>query len=159
MDLMLLIGQSNAKGCGNPEKSVFAGEHAWEYTESISGCAVIPLGPTLQLSDGRGTVAPAFAKKYHEVTGNDVCVIHYAVDGSRIKNWLHDGNHFLEEAIGKCNRAAEYIAQKEEIGRKFAVWIQGESDGKYASEPLYYIAQLKAIRQTLEDRCGIWKSL
>lgn len=155
MDLVLLIGQSNAKGCGNPEESETAGGHGWEYTESFTGQALFPMGVTLQLSDGRGTIAPAFAKKYYEITENDVCVVHHAVDGSRIKNWVHDRNHFLEEAMDKFERAEAYVSERTEVGRKFAIWIQGESDGKYGTDPIYYKEQLKLIGRTLEDGCGI----
>ena len=86
MDLVLLIGQSNAKGCGNPEESEAACRHAWEYLENLPA-RPHSYGRTLQLSEGRGTIAPAFANRYYDIMGEDVCVIHYAVDGSRIKNW------------------------------------------------------------------------
>ena len=47
MDLVLLIGQSNAKGCGNPEVSEIPCGHAWEYLENFTGQAMIPMGRTL----------------------------------------------------------------------------------------------------------------
>ena len=47
MDLVLLIGQSNAKGCGNPEESEAACRHAWEYLENFTGQALIPMGLSL----------------------------------------------------------------------------------------------------------------
>ena len=79
MDLVLLIGQSNAKGCGNPEVSEIPCGHAWEYLENFTGQAMIPMGRTLQLSEGRGTIAPAFANRYYDIMGEDICIIHYAV--------------------------------------------------------------------------------
>lgn len=155
MDLILLIGQSNAKGCGNPEESERPDGHGWEYVENFTGHALIPLSVTLQHSEGRGTIAPAFARGYHESTGEDVCIIHYAVDGSRIKNWLHDQNHFLLEAMEKFKHAQAYISEKTVIGRKAAIWIQGESDGKYGTDPLYYKEKLIQIGRTLKEECGI----
>ena len=65
MDLVLLIGQSNAKGCGNPEVSEIPCGHAWEYLENFTGQAMIPMGRTLQLSEGRGTIAPASVSYTH----------------------------------------------------------------------------------------------
>lgn len=155
MDLALLIGQSNAKGCGNPEKSVCPGEHAWEYVENFTGNALIPMSVTLQLSEGRGTIAPAFANQYFEKMKEDVCIVHCAVDGSRIKNWVHDANHFLQTAMEKFCHAQEYMAKRYPIGRKFAIWIQGESDGKYGTDPIYYKEKLIEIGRQLEETCGI----
>lgn len=155
MDLVLLIGQSNAKGCGNPEKSVRPGEHAWEYLENFTGNALVPMGYTLQLSEGRGTIAPAFANDYYKKMKEDVCVVHCAVDGSRIKNWVHDANHYLEMAQEKFLHAQEYVGKRYTIGRKFAIWIQGESDGKYGTDPVYYKEKLIEISRLLEENCGI----
>lgn len=155
MDIVLLIGQSNAKGCGNPEESVRPGAHAWEYVENFTGNALIPMGVTLQLSEGRGTIAPAFANRYYEKTGEDICVVHCAVDGSRIKNWVHDTNHYLEQAEEKLLHAKEYIGKKYPLGRVFAVWIQGESDGKYGTDPIYYKEKLLELGGRLQRECDI----
>jgi uncharacterized protein YacL (UPF0231 family) len=77
------------------------------------------------------------------------------VDGSRIKNWIHDANHFLDRAEEKLLHAEEYIGKRFPIGRKFAIWIQGESDGKYGTDPVYYKEQLVKISHSLEETCGI----
>lgn len=155
MDLVLLIGQSNAKGCGDPEKSIRPGRHAWEYVENFTGNALIPMGYTLQLSEGRGTIAPAFVNRYYEKMQEDVCVIHCAVDGSRIKNWLHDTNRYLEAAKEKFLHAEKHVSKKYPVGRKFAIWIQGESDGKYGTDPVYYKEKLIEISHFLEENCKI----
>ena len=155
MDLVLLIGQSNAKGCGNPEVSEIPCGHAWEYLENFTGQAMIPMGRTLQLSEGRGTIAPAFANRYYDIMGEDICIIHNAVDGSRIKNWVHDKNHFLDAAMEKFRHAEAYVGMRAPIGRRFAIWIQGESDGKYGTDPIYYLERLKEIGWILKKECKI----
>ncbi|MPQ42665.1 sialate O-acetylesterase [Clostridium tarantellae] len=157
LDVILLIGQSNAKGCGNPEKSVLPNKNNYEYLKSITGEAVIPMGVTLQISDGCGTIAPAFSNRWNELTGNDICFIHYAVDGSRIKNWNHDKFFLLNEAIEKFNKGIERLSKDFEINKKYAIWIQGESDGKYGTDPIYYRDRLIDISKNLNDRCEIEK--
>ena len=155
MDIVLLIGQSNAKGCGNPEESEKLFVPAYEYVENISGNACIPLGITLQMSEGRGTIAPAFANRYYQMTERTVCFVHCAVDGSRIKNWMHDQNHYLAAAAEKCRHCIEHLEKKEQAGRVMAVWIQGESDAKYGTDPIYYKEQLIKIAQNLKESVKI----
>lgn len=157
MDFILLIGQSNAKGCGNPEQSELPKNDVYEYVENFTGNACIPLGLTLQFSEGRGTIAPSLLNKWHDLTGNSVCIIHYAVDGSRIKNWNHDKFMYLQEAIKKFNNAIEYMSKKTVIGKKYALWIQGESDAKYGSSPIYYGERLQNIYDVLKKECKIDK--
>ncbi|MGL5245177.1 MAG: sialate O-acetylesterase [Sarcina sp.] len=157
LDVILLIGQSNAKGCGNPEESVIPNEHCYEYLKSITGEAVIPMGVTLQISDGCGTIAPAFSNRWNELTGNNVCFIHYAVDGARIKNWNHDKFFLLNEAIEKFNKGIERVSKNFEINKRYAIWIQGESDGKYGTDPIYYRDRLMDIAENLYHRCNIEK--
>lgn len=166
MDVILLIGQSNAKGCGNPEKSILPDGHSYEYLENFTGSALIPLYITLQRSEGRGTIAPSFCNKWYALTGNEVCIVHYAVDGSRIKNWNHDNNFFLQEALEKYHHCLKSLQEKQIlIGKKYAVWIQGESDGKYGTDPLYYEERLadignvlkeNGIEQTFVSATGYW---
>lgn len=155
MDLILLIGQSNAKGCGNPETSEIPQGGTFEYVENITGNARIPLGVTLQFSEGRGTVAPALCNTLQEKTGRQVCIVHYAVDGSRIKNWNHDKWMYLDEAIAKFKNAEQYIRQTHPIDKKAALWIQGESDAKYGTDPIYYKKQLLSIGARLKKECKV----
>lgn len=153
MDVMLLIGQSNAKGCGDPEKSPLPLKNHYEFVENMTGCAVIPMGVTLQCSEGRGTLAPGFALEWTRLTGHSLCVVHGAVDGSRIKNWVQDEHHYLEEMATKLEHGIQHLkAQGWEIGHVFALWVQGESDAKYGTDPLYYAKRLQEIGSLLTQR-------
>lgn len=150
MDICLLIGQSNAKGCGTPERSEVPVSGTWEYVENFTGCSLIPLGVTMQLSEGRGTLAPALCNRWKQLTGHDICMVHYAVDGSRIKNWQHDNAHYLESALNKLNHCREYVQQKGiPVEGVYTLWVQGESDGKYGTDIFYYEARLKELANTL----------
>lgn len=155
IDVFLLIGQSNARGVGNPKDSVIPNENCFEY---LSDGKIINMRTILEESEGDGTIAPAFSNKWNELTGNNVCFIHEAKDGSRIKNWNHDANQFLNDAIYKFNKGCETIAKQYKIENKYAIWIQGESDAKYGSDAIYYKESLKDIANRLNVECNIEKT-
>lgn len=154
IDVFLLIGQSNARGVGNPKDSEIPNENCLEYLRSGE---IIKMRCVLESSEGDGTIAPAFSNNWNSMTGNKVCFIHEAKDGSRIKNWNHDANQFLNDAIKKFNEGCTKISKKYEIENKYAIWIQGESDAKYGSDALYYKENLKSIANRLKDECHIDK--
>lgn len=154
MDVFLLIGQSNARGVGNAAESVIPNENCFEY---LSSGEIINMRTVLETSEGDGTIAPSFANGWNEFSGNKVCFIHEAKDGSRIKNWNHDANKFLDDAIDKFNNGCLEIEKKYEIGNKYVIWIQGESDAKYGSDVIYYKENLKSIAYRLKEECNIDK--
>lgn len=154
VDLFLLIGQSNARGVGNPCESIIPNNNCFEY---LSSNDVINMRCVLEASEGDGTIAPAFSNRWNELTGNKVCFVHEAKDGSRIKNWNHDSNWFLNDAIEKFNKAIIKLSEEYTIGSKYVIWIQGESDAKYAGDVLYYKESLKNIANRLKEECNIDK--
>ena len=154
MDVFLLIGQSNARGVGNPNESEIPNENCFEYLQNGE---VINMRCVLEASEGDGTIVPAFSNNWNKLTGNKVCFIHEAKDGSRIKNWNHDANQFLDDAIDKFNKGIEKISKNYEVVNKYVIWIQGESDAKYGSDVLYYKESLKTIANRLKVECNIDK--
>lgn len=154
IDVFLLIGQSNARGVGDHTESEVPNKNCFEY---LNNGEVINMRTVLEESEGDGTIAPAFSNKWNSLTGNKVCFIHEAKDGSRIKNWNHDCNKFLNDAINKFNRGCKSISEKFKIENKYVIWIQGESDAKYGSDVIYYKNQLKEIANRLKNECSINK--
>ncbi|RDY28958.1 hypothetical protein CHL78_003280 [Romboutsia weinsteinii] len=154
IDLFLLIGQSNARGVGNSNESVVPNDNCFEYLNCND---VINMRCVLESSEGDGTIAPSFANNWNRLTGNKVCFVHEAKDGSRIKNWNHDANWFLNHAIDKFNKAVLKVSEEYIIGNKYVIWIQGESDAKYAGDVLYYKESLKHIANRLKEECNIDK--
>lgn len=154
IDVFLLIGQSNARGVGNPKESEIPNENCFEY---LKNGEIINMTTTLESSEGDGTIAPAFSNRWNKLTGNKVCFIHEAKDGSRIKNWNHDANQFLNDAIDKFNKGIKKISENYEIVNKYVIWIQGESDAKYGSDIIYYKENLKSIANRLKYECNIDK--
>ncbi|AVD34531.1 sialate O-acetylesterase [Clostridioides difficile] len=154
IDVFLLIGQSNARGLGNPKESVIPNENCFEY---LSTDEIINMRCELETSEGDGTIAPAFSNEWNKLTGNKVCFIHNAKDGSRIKNWNHDNNWFLNDTIEKFNAGCATLSKHYNIENKYVIWIQGESDAKYGSDALYYKESLKKIAYRLKEECMIDK--
>lgn len=154
MDLFLLIGQSNSMGVGNPSKSTIAMNGCFEY---LSSGELIPMRTIMEFSENKGSIAPSFANKWKEMTGNDVCFIHCPKNGSRIDNWLNDTNKFLNDAINKFNTAYDNLCTSYDIGTKYAIWIQGESDVCYSSDALHYKKSLKDIATKLCESTPIEK--
>ena len=148
MDVFLLIGQSNALGMGDLSFAPTPNGKCFEYVELDE---VIPMRKFLDVSRGNGTIAQSFALKWNKLTGKTVCFIHSAVDGSMIKNWGHDRYNYLFNALDKYKRGVETISKMYSINKQTAIWIQGESDGKYGTDPVYYEDRLKLLVNDLES--------
>lgn len=56
-------------------------------------------------------------------TKNKVCFIHEAKYGSRIKNWNHEANKFLDDAIIKFNKGVKLINEKYKIAKKSQIGL------------------------------------
>lgn len=155
LDMFLLIGQSNAMGVGNHLESVAPNENAYEY---LSTNEIIPMRTVLEGSNGKGNIAPAFSNDWINNTKNSVCFVHSPKDGSIINNWVKAKYQFLAEAVDKFNKAVSFAQEKYKIGKKYAIWIQGESDVEGGCCVLYYRESLKYIADTLKEKCGIEKT-
>lgn len=162
--LILLIGQSNALGCGDHNK-VPKVVGALEYLDTDE---FIPMREFLELSRGNGTIAQNFSKIWYERTKEKICFIHFAVDGSLIKNWGSDRYNYLNDALLKYDKAIEKLSKVYNINKKYALWIQGESDGKYGTDPVYYKNKLielgnklkiKGIDKTFVSISGYWNGV
>ncbi|MBY0757262.1 sialate O-acetylesterase [Clostridium sardiniense] len=153
IDVFLLIGQSNAIGCGNVEDSILP-RGAFEYLDTDD---IIPMRKFLELSRGNGTIAQSFSKSWKEDTGKKLCFIQSAVDGSMIKNWGHDRYNYLDDAIYKYENAVSKLDKIYEVDKAYAIWIQGESDGKYGTDPIYYKNALIDLGDKL-NKIGIEKT-
>ena len=148
IDVFLLIGQSNALGMGDINFAPTPNGMCFEYVELDE---VVPMRKFLDLSRGNGTIPQSFALKWNKLTGRAVCFIHSTVDGSMIKNWGHDRYNYLINALDKYKRGIETISRIYSINKQSAIWIQGESDGKYGTDPIYYRDKLKLLVDDLNN--------
>lgn len=148
IDVFLLIGQSNALGMGNSEEAKIPNNKCFEYVELDE---IIPMRRFLDVSRGNGTIAQSFSLRWNELTDRYVCFIQSAVDGSMIKNWGHDRYNYLLGTLDKYKRGIEKISKIYSINSQNAIWIQGESDAKYGTDPLYYRERLKKLTSDLKE--------
>ena len=135
--LFLLAGQSNAVGQGDSSKSVqpLPGT-AFEFDADAGSFIPLrdPVGKPWKLFQraGTGSVAPAFARKFHELSGKKVFFVTAARGGasctekaelSTYGTWDESGQLF-PQAIEKT-RMAEKVSGMKLSG---IIWMQGERD-------------------------------
>ncbi len=170
--LLLVIGQSNAEGAGYAEENNIAKKYADTYSMSAMP-TVAPYGavyaarkePVMALTPDYeyGTswspavrdympvfgFSPAFAAKWHELTGERVVIIHTAVGATKLAAWQKDANsanypeltyangeagystsgyYLYSYTVDNYNKTYEALSQNYEISHSFYIWNQGESE-------------------------------
>jgi hypothetical protein len=135
--LFLLAGQSNAVGQGDSAKSMqpLPGT-AFEFDAEAGSFIPLrdPVGKPWKLFQraGTGSVAPAFARRYHELSGKKVYFVTAARGGSSCASkaelstydtWDESGQLF-PQAIEKTRMAEKASGMK----LSGIIWMQGERD-------------------------------
>lgn len=137
MQLFLLAGQSNAVGQGDSLKSLKCLPNtAYEFDATTNDFFPLkdPAGKAWKLFQraGTGSVAPSFAKRLNELTGNHIYMVtaarggascHKKAEMSNYDTWDTNGKLF-EQAIEKTKMAEA----KARIKLSGIIWMQGERD-------------------------------
>jgi hypothetical protein len=169
--LFLIAGQSNAVGQGDALRSVRCQmQTAFEY-KSVSDSIVHlsdPVGENTHYFQAAktGSIAPAFAKTYSEVTGSKVIIVSTARGGSSchakaelkdLGTWATQGKLLLfPEAVRKIKKAINKV----QVPLSGVIWLQGERDAnainsKNIAEQEYKDSLtdlIKRFRQNFGDR-------
>ncbi|MEI7422810.1 MAG: sialate O-acetylesterase [Prolixibacteraceae bacterium] len=137
MQLFLLAGQSNAVGQGDSLKSLkcLPGT-AYEFDATINDFFPLkdPAGKPWKLFNraGTGSVAPSFARRLNELTGNTVYMVTAARGGASCHKKAEMSNYDTWDTNGKLfDQAIEKTKMAEaKAGVKLAgiIWMQGERD-------------------------------
>jgi hypothetical protein len=164
-ELFLLAGQSNAVGQGDSAKRVqpLPGT-AFEFDADAGSFMPLrdPAGKPWKLFQraGTGSIAPAFAKRFHELSGKKVYIVTAARGGasccvkaemSNYDTWDRSGRLF-DQAVEKTRMAERTSALK----LSGIIWMQGERDanailaGQMTGKD-YKRALLKLIRRFRES--------
>ena len=106
---------------------------------------------------GYTSMLPSFSDAYRNAAKNqpDVVAVHAAKGATQICYWLPDGEGY-EMFVRKCEAAiAKTEAELGEIGRKYMVWLQGESDAIAGVTKEDYKKMLSDLGHDLKERFGL----
>ncbi len=135
--LFVVAGQSNAVGQGNAEQSVRVTE-ALEYRYQSDSLVPLqdPVGENVLefQAANTGSAWPAFAQRYHALTGQQVILVAAARGGSsahqkaelnELGTWAAEGHKpLLTNALKKVRRAEAKVG----VPIQGIIWLQGERD-------------------------------
>lgn len=165
--LFLVAGQSNAKGLGDkaaspdnaslPTFEFFTEHNSIQPLKDPVGYA----GCYFEAAES-GSAWPAFAKRYHELSGDSVVIVQAAKGGSACHplaetnnwgNWSEKGNLF-NCSISKVQMASQYL----KVPLSGIIWSQGENDADAINQGIktkedYKIA-LKSVIKHYRDVLG-----
>jgi hypothetical protein len=154
--LFLVAGQSNASGAGDFLTSQRCNPlTAFEYRESIKG--IIPLAdPVGEDNYGfdaakTGSARPAFAKRYYELSSQQVYIVPAAKSGSSL-NPAHL-EHLRRDSLGnlwkRCVEKTQNAIDLTNIPLSGIIWAQGEADASFINSNLLskdkYFIELKKL--------------
>lgn len=137
--LFLLAGQSNAVGQGDSSSSVTC-SHATAYEYKEVSDSLVPLADPVGENTAAfqqantGSVAPAFAKTYHELSGQKIVILSAARGGSschvkaeldHMGTWDEQGKLLL---MGPAIQKTKSALRKTGSSLDGILWLQGERD-------------------------------
>ncbi len=158
--LFLIAGQSNAVGQGDKSASVYCKPGtAFEYSAATDSLSPLqdPAGYNeLNFERARsGSIAPAFAAAYHQLTGNKVIIVSAARGGSschekaELENygtWSVSGRLSLfNDAVEKVKRACD----KTKLPLSGVIWLQGERDANAINDHKLTAEEYRLALQSL----------
>jgi lysophospholipase L1-like esterase len=158
--LFLIAGQSNAVGQGDQSASIHCKPGtAFEYSVATDSLSPLqdPAGYSeLNFEKARtGSIAPAFASLYHQLTGNEVIIVTAARGGSschekaELENygtWAANGRlPLFNSAVEKVNR----VRYKTKLPLSGVIWLQGERDANAINDRKLTAEEYKQALQGL----------
>lgn len=165
VDLLIFGGQSNMQGqteCDPRDKEVTGAKEFRFLTKSfvpLKNPVGEDIGEMLLASHlGHGSLVPYFAESYREKTKRDVICVHVAKGATVISQWLKsdtEGKDRYAKLIEKVTACRELL--REEVGRTYFIWLQGESDALSKTTEDVYLSRLRELKKDLEEDLGIDK--
>lgn len=142
VDFVIFLGQSNMSGVGgNPEYAPEVPE-GWGYEfRAISDPTMLypieePFGKNESFIGGicdfpgskRGSLVSSFICKYYEETGIPVVAVSASEGATTTEKWMSDA--YQADLIMRYTRAIGWLDNNGyKVRKRYAVWLQGESDG------------------------------
>ena len=179
-DILFFCGQSNMQGSAEKltdDNAVI--ENAFEYrflTDSLEplknpvGENISPDGKEGSLDGGhwdkmrnnclfaaymgRTNLVPKFCNAYTRERKVTTIAVHCAKGDTRIEFWLpHTG--CFDTTVAKGKRAIEKTLENYRIGKRYLIWLQGESNQVYGTSAQAYKSLLKEIKEGFKIELAI----
>lgn len=159
VDVVLFTGQSNMVGRETSKYSVSIEEgKAFEYkflSDSLVPVAN-PVGETfgsVEVSSG-SSIVPQFCADYVSSTGRNIVAVHVARGGRAISYFTQQGAIYAD-IVRKYSACIDYLENSDgyEVGRRFYVMFQGESDTNSTASQDYYDSYM-SFHNGLKDAIG-----
>lgn len=131
-DIFIVAGQSNAEGRGEGNTGPWIDDGvAWAWSPDTQSATPLARNQRGHLA---GSAWPAFAGRYHEITGRKVVIVEMAVGGtSQVVSsggdghWdVHAGSTLFDDAVGAHKQARDAYGIESPIVAW--LWSQGEQD-------------------------------
>lgn len=161
-DLIIFSGQSNMQG-STGQIGYLEAKGCFEYKYLIDDFVALkdPVGEDIGNGlfcapvNGCGSLVPAFCKACRKKKSG-VVGVHCAKGNTSISEWL-PGTERYDLLIKKAQRAIYKTNEKFGLGKKFFVWLQGESDALLKTTEEVYIASLIQLKNALKSDLAIDK--
>lgn len=162
VDLFMFMGQSNMSGVGgNPEKAPKITNNAGYEFKAISDPTKLypleePFGKNESYIGGicdfpgskQGSLVSSFALKYYEETGVPIVAVSASEGATTTERWLYDS--YQADLLNRYMRTLEWLdANGYKVRKRFAIWLQGESDAANKVSAEEYAANMDNIIRNL----------
>ncbi len=132
----------------NPVGENLADDGSEVEVPSLQACAL------LAAWRGNTCLIPCFCRAYVEQRGVKTIAVHVAKGSTTIAEWMPKQRSY-EMMLKKSKKAIEKVSESFEIGKRYVVWLQGESDAKYSTSEQTYKNALQALESSLKEELGI----
>lgn len=181
-DLLIFGGQSNMQGeCERcSETQAVAGAMEYRYLTDSLVPLCNPVGENILLDKTRGdavvygtnlqdwvsrhvlgaacygntSLIPSFCRAYCENSQRQAVAVPVCRGGTMLSFWM-PGTVGYEMIVEKTLAASAKTAETAQIGKKYFVWLHGESDAANGMSKLYYKENLTAFKEHLKADAGM----
>ena len=132
----------------NPVGENLADDGSEVKVPSLQACAL------LAAWRGNTCLIPCFCHAYVEQRGVKTIAVHVAKGSTTIAEWRPKQRSY-EMMLKKSKKSIEKVSESFEIGKRYVVWLQGESDAKYSTDEQTYKNALQVLESSLKEELGI----
>ncbi|MCR5302885.1 MAG: hypothetical protein K6E49_10655 [Lachnospiraceae bacterium] len=162
VDLIFFMGQSNMSGAAGdaslaPSVATDAGE---EFRAVSDPTKLYPIKEPFGVNENdpqglneypgakKGSLVSAFVNEYHKLTGRKVIAVSASMGLTEIGKWTGPG--ISSDVKQRYDRALNYLKDNGyTVGHIYVVWLHGESDALFGTDPEVYRTDLDNIMRPL----------